>query len=325
MHYLITGGAGFVGSHLSEHLLAQGHRVTVIDDLSTGSIRNIAHLRDEPAFRYVIGDMYDRALLGELVDDADAIFHLAAAVGVKLILESPVRTMETNIRCTELVLELAAKKKRKILITSTSEVYGKSTDLPFREDGDLVLGATTRGRWSYACSKAIDEFLAIAYWREKGLPTVIARLFNTVGPRQTGQYGMVVPRFVQQALAGEPITVYGDGLQQRCFGHVHDVVRGLSDLMGEDRAVGGVFNLGTQEEVSILDLAHRVKERTGSASEIRFVPFGEAYDDHFEDMPRRIPSLIKIQETIGWQPTRRLDDILDDVIAHRADPSLVAA
>jgi UDP-glucose 4-epimerase len=325
MHYLITGGAGFVGSHLSEHLLAQGHRVTVIDDLSTGSIRNIAHLRDEPAFRYVIGDMYDRALLGELVDDADAIFHLAAAVGVKLILESPVRTMETNIRCTELVLELAAKKKRKILITSTSEVYGKSTDLPFREDGDLVLGATTRGRWSYACSKAIDEFLAIAYWREKGLPTVIARLFNTVGPRQTGQYGMVVPRFVQQALAGEPITVYGDGLQQRCFGHVHDVVRGLSDLMGEDRAVGGVFNLGTQEEVSILDLAHRVKERTGSASEIRFVPFGEAYDDHFEDMPRRIPSLIKIQETIGWQPTRRLDDILNDVIAHQTDRSLVPA
>jgi UDP-glucose 4-epimerase len=187
------------------------------------------------------------------------------------------------------------------------------------------MGATTRGRWSYACSKAIDEFLAIAYWREKGLPTVIARLFNTVGPRQTGQYGMVVPRFVQQALAGEPITVYGDGLQQRCFGHVHDVVRGLSDLMGEDRAVGGVFNLGTQEEVSILDLAHRVKERTGSASEIRFVPFGEAYDDHFEDMPRRIPSLIKIQETIGWQPTRRLDDILNDVIAHQTDRSLVPA
>jgi UDP-glucose 4-epimerase len=325
MNVLITGGAGFVGSHLAERLLDRGDRVTVIDDLSTGSIRNIVHLKGRDRFSYVIDSMLNAPLTAELVDAADVVYHLAAAVGVKLIVESPVRTIETNIRCTELVLEMAAKKGRKVLITSTSEVYGKNPELPFTEESDLVLGATTRGRWSYACSKAIDEFLAIAYWREKGLPTVIARLFNTVGPRQTGQYGMVVPRFVQQALAGEPITVYGDGLQQRCFGHVHDVVRGLSDLMGEDRAVGGVFNLGTQEEVSILDLAHRVKERTGSASEIRFVPFGEAYDDHFEDMPRRIPSLIKIQETIGWQPTRRLDDILNDVIAHQTDRSLVPA
>lgn len=325
MHYLITGGAGFVGSHLTEHLLAGGHRVTVIDDLSTGSFRNIGHLRNEPGFRYFIGDMYNPPLLAELVDDADAIFHLAAAVGVKLILDSPVRTMETNIRCTELVLEIAAKKKRKILITSTSEVYGKSTDLPFREDGDLVMGATNRGRWSYACSKAIDEFLAIAYWREKKLPTVIARLFNTVGPRQTGQYGMVVPRFVQQALRGEPITVYGDGRQQRCFGHVKDVVGALAALMEEERAVGGVFNVGTQEEISILDLARRVKDRTGSSSEIRFVPFHDAYSDDFEDMPRRIPSLIRIQETIGWQPTRLLDDILSDVIEYQTDATLVPA
>lgn len=325
MHYLITGGAGFVGSHLCEHLLGQGHQVTVIDDLSTGSIRNIGHLRDSPGFRYVIGDMYDPPLLAELVDDADAIFHLAAAVGVKLILESPVRTMETNIRCTELVLELAAKKKRKILITSTSEVYGKSTDLPFREDGDLVMGATNRGRWSYACSKAIDEFLAIAYWREKRLPTVIVRLFNTVGPRQTGQYGMVIPRFVQQALRNEPITVYGDGSQQRCFGHVSDVVRALSALMEEESAVGGVFNVGSQEEISILDLAKRVRERTGSSSEIQFVPFHDAYDHDFEDMPRRIPSLIRIHETIGWEPTRTLDDILGDVIESLSESSLIPA
>jgi UDP-glucose 4-epimerase len=325
MHYLITGGAGFVGSHLSEFLLDQDHQVTIIDDLSTGSIRNIAHVRDRPGFRHVIADMYNPPLLAELVDDADAIFHLAAAVGVKLIVESPVRTMETNIRCTELLLALAAKKRRKTLITSTSEVYGKSRDLPFREEGDLVMGATDRGRWSYACSKAIDEFLAIAYWREKKLPTVLVRLFNTVGPRQTGQYGMVIPRFVQQALAGEPITVYGDGMQQRCFGHVSDIVRALAQLMEHDGAVGRVFNVGTQQEVSIIDLARLVKEKTGSSSEIRFVPFAEAYDDDFEDMPRRVPSLIRIEEAIGWTPTRNLDQILDDVIAFYREEALSSA
>lgn len=325
MHYLITGGAGFVGSHLSEHLLQQGHTVTVIDDLSTGSMRNIAHLRDQSGFRHVIGDMYNPPLLAELVDDADAVFHLAAAVGVKLIVESPVRTMETNIRCTELLLAVAEKKRKKVLLTSTSEVYGKSTDLPFREDGDLVLGATTRGRWSYACSKAIDEFLAIAYWREKKLPTVVVRLFNTVGPRQTGQYGMVIPRFVQQALAGEDITVYGDGTQQRCFGHVADVVRALAELMNHDAAVGGVFNIGSQEEISIVDLARRVIELTGSESEIRFVPFAEAYDDDFEDMRRRIPSVVKLQETIGWSPSRKLDEILEDVIAYYGEREQVRA
>lgn len=325
MHYLITGGAGFVGSHLSERLLDAGHQVTIIDDLSTGSIRNISHLRDRDGFRYVIADMLDRPLLAELVDDADAIYHLAAAVGVKLIVESPVRTMETNIRCTELVLELAAKKQKKVLVASTSEVYGKSTDLPFREDGDLVMGATTRGRWSYACSKAADEFLAIAYWREKKLPTVVVRLFNTVGPRQTGQYGMVIPRFVGQALAGEDITVYGDGSQQRCFGHVKDVVVALEKLMETDRAVGEVFNVGSQEETSIMELAVRVRERAGSASKIIHVPFEEAYDDDFEDMPRRIPSIEKIGQTIGWVPTRDLDTILDDVIAERTGRRAVAA
>jgi len=325
MHYLITGGAGFVGSHLSEHLLDAGHRVTIIDDLSTGSIRNIAHLRKHERFSYRIGDMLNPPLLAELIDDADAVYHLAAAVGVKLIVESPVRTMETNIRCTELLLDLAAKKGRKVLITSTSEVYGKSTELPFREDGDLVMGATTRGRWSYACSKAIDEFLAIAYWREKKLPTVVVRLFNTVGPRQTGQYGMVVPRFVKQAIAGEDITVYGDGSQRRCFGHVKDVVRALDGLMSTDSAVGEVFNIGTQEEVSILQLAERIKEKVDSSSRIVHVPFEIAYDDDFEDMPRRIPSVEKIRGAIGWEPERDLDTILADVVDERLGKVAVAA
>jgi UDP-glucose 4-epimerase len=314
MHYLITGGAGFIGSHLSDHLLEAGHRVTVIDDLSTGSIQNIAHLRDHAGFDYRIDTMTNAPLLAELVDEADAVFHLAAAVGVKLIVESPVRTMETNIRCTELLLEIADKKKKKVFIASTSEVYGKSEDLPFREDGDLVMGATSRGRWSYACSKAIDEFLAIAYWRERQLPTVIARFFNTVGPRQSARYGMVIPRFVSQALAGEPITVYGDGSQRRCFGHVSDVVRAAGRLMESDVAVGEVFNIGSQEEISILDLAHKVREKVGSDSEIVHVPFEEAYDLDFEDMPRRVPSTDKIRLAIGWEPKADLDQILTDVV-----------
>lgn len=316
MHYLITGGAGFIGSHLSDALLAQGHQVTILDDLSTGSIRNIAHLRDHERFRYIIDTMLNAPLLAELVDEADAVFHLAAAVGVKLIVESPVRTIETNVRCTELLLNIAAKKKRKVLITSTSEVYGKNTAVPFHEESDLVMGATTRGRWSYACSKAIDEFLAIAYWREKSLPTIVVRLFNTVGPRQSGRYGMVIPRFVAQSLANEPITVYGDGTARRCFTHVNDAVRALIGLMESPRAIGGVFNIGNDEEISILELAERVRERVGSSSEIAYIPYAVAYEENFEDMPRRVPSLKKIHETIGWSPEIALDPILDSVIEY---------
>jgi UDP-glucose 4-epimerase len=317
MHYLITGGAGFVGSHLSDALLEQGHQVTVLDDLSTGSMRNISHLRSHPSFRYVIDTMLNAPLLAELVDEADAVFHLAAAVGVKLIVESPVRTIETNVRCTELLLNIAAKKKKKVLLTSTSEVYGKSSDIPFHEEGDLVMGATTRGRWSYACSKAIDEFLAIAYWREKGLPTIVVRLFNTVGPRQSGQYGMVIPRFVSQALADEPITVYGDGSTSRCFTHVHDVVRALVGLIESPRAVGGVFNIGNDEEITILELAERVRAMVGSSSEITFVPYAVAYEENFEDMQRRVPSVKKINQTIGWSPEISLDRILESVIEYQ--------
>jgi UDP-glucose 4-epimerase len=316
MNFLITGGAGFIGSHLADFLIARGNHVTIIDDLSSGSMQNIGHLRKHAAFTYVIDTMLNRPLLAELVDEADAVFHLAAAVGVKLIVESPVRTIETNIRCTELLLEVAGLKKKRVLITSTSEVYGKSTDIPFREDGDIVLGATTRGRWSYACSKAIDEFLAIAHWREKKLPTVVARLFNTVGPRQTGQYGMVVPRFVGQALRGDPMTVYGDGSQTRCFTHVADSVRALAALMDAEKCTGEVFNVGNSEEISMLDLAKRVRAAANSFSEITFVPFAVAYEESFEDMPRRVPSIDKIRRVIGWQPTLGLSDILHSVIEH---------
>ena len=314
MRYLITGGAGFVGSHLAEALLQRDHEVIVIDDLSTGTIRNIRHLADNPRFRYVIDTVANRALLAELVDDADVIYPLAAAVGVKLIVESPVRTIETNIKLTELVLEMAQKKKRPVFIASTSECYGKSTDFPFREEGDLVLGPSSKGRWSYACSKLIDEFLAIAYHRERGLPTVVGRLFNTVGPRQTGQYGMVVPTFVRQALAGQPVTVFGDGLQSRCFTHVSDAVRALIGIMERPEAYGQVYNIGNTEEVTILDLAQRVIARSGSNSAIEFVPYERAYQPGFEDMNRRVPDVSRIGQLIGWQPTFQLDQILQDVI-----------
>ena len=325
MRYLITGGAGFVGSHLADTLIRRGDEVDVIDDLSTGSIRNIAHLRAHPRFSYRIGTMMDPPLLAELVDDADAIFHLAAAVGVQLIVESPVRTIETNIRCTELLLELATKKKKRVLITSTSEVYGKSKDVPFTEDSDLVMGATSRGRWSYACSKAVDEFLAIAYWRERRLPTVIARLFNTVGPRQTGRYGMVVPRFVKQALVGRSLTVYGDGQQTRCFTHVDDAVRALLSLMDAPDTVGEVYNVGGSEEVSMLELAQRVRTRCNSTSEISFVPYAVAYEENFEDMPRRVPNTGKIRRAVGWEESYSLDGILDSVIAYHRDGPEVGA
>lgn len=315
MRVLITGGAGFIGSHLSDAYIERGDEVFVIDDLSTGSIENIAHLKDHKRFHYTIDSVQNQPLLAELVDACDVIFHLAAAVGVKLIVESPVRTIETNVHCTEVVLSLANKKKKKVLVASTSEVYGLSTEVPFREDGNLVMGATTKGRWSYACSKAIDEFLALAYWREKKLPTVVVRLFNTVGPRQTGQYGMVIPTFVKQALAGRPITVYGDGKQTRCFGYVGDVIGALMKLMDKDEAIGQVFNIGSNEEVSILELAGRVKELTGSQSEIVFVPYDEAYEEGFEDMPRRIPDIGKVHALVGFQPEMKLDGILQKVIA----------
>jgi len=324
MHSLITGGAGFIGSHLAERLLERGETVTIIDDLSTGSMRNIAHLKDHPRFHYIIDTMLQRQLLAELVDQADVVYHLAAAVGVKLIVDSPVRTIETNIGCTELVLQIAAKKGRKVLIASTSEVYGKSESFPFREDSDLVLGATSRGRWSYACSKAIDEFLAIAYWREKRLPTVVVRLFNTVGPRQTGQYGMVVPRFVTQALAGTPLTVYGDGTQSRCFTHVDDSVRGLIAVMDSDRTVGELYNIGNPQETRIQDLAEQVRTVTASSSDIVHVPYALAYEENFEDMPRRVPAIEKIAATVGWEPTIGLDGILTSVVAYFRDTATPA-
>jgi UDP-glucose 4-epimerase len=316
MKYLITGGAGFIGSHLAEGLLSRGDEVFVVDDLSTGSIENIRHLKTHERFHYVVDTCANVPLMAELVDSCDRVYHLAAAVGVKLIVESPVRTIETNVHLTEVLLTLAQKKKKPILIASTSEVYGKSEQLPFREEGDLVLGATNKGRWSYACSKAIDEFLAIAYWKEKGLPTVIVRLFNTVGPRQTGQYGMVIPNFVRQALAGQPITVFGDGKQSRCFTHVRDVVNGLMSLMATEKAYGQVFNIGSTSEISIGDLARQIREMCGSRSEIVLVPYAKAYEEGFEDMPRRVPDTQKIRAAIGWQPTVPLSHILTDVIAY---------
>jgi nucleoside-diphosphate-sugar epimerase len=319
VRHLITGGAGFIGSHLADELIQRGDRVHVLDDLSTGSMDNIHHLKAASGFQYTIGSSADAPLVAELVDEADVIHHLAAAVGVGLIVESPVRTIETNVHCTEVVLAQASKKRRPVFIASTSEVYGKSTQLPYREDGDLVLGPSVTGRWSYACSKAVDEFLALAYFKERRLPTVIARLFNTVGPRQTGRYGMVVPTFMQQALAGAPITVYGDGTQQRCFCHVSDVTRAIADLMRSGQAYGKVFNIGSTEEISIWDLAVRVREVTESDSEIITVPYAEAYDESFEDMVRRVPDTARLRRVLGWRPTRTLDEILADVAgSHRA-------
>jgi len=315
LRVLITGGAGFIGSHLSDAYLGRGDEVFIIDDLSTGSFENIRHLKDHPRFHYTIDSVHNHPVTAELVDQCDVVFHLAAAVGVKLIVESPVRTIETNVRGTECVLAIANKKKKKVLVASTSEVYGLSTDVPFREDGNLVMGPTIKGRWSYACSKAIDEFLALAYWREKKLPTVVVRLFNTVGPRQTGQYGMVIPTFVKQALSNRPITVYGDGTQTRCFCYVGDVVGALLKLMDDEKSVGQVFNIGSNQEISIIDLARQVKELTNSQSEIVLVPYDEAYEEGFEDMPRRVPDTSKANRQIGFAPTVDLEGILRSVIA----------
>ena len=314
MRALLTGGAGFVGSHLADSLLAKGHQVSVIDDLSTGSMDNLAHLKGRPGFEYVIDTIMNEPLTAELIDRADVVFHLAAAVGVKLIVEAPVRTIETNVHGTEIVLKHGAKKGKLTMIFSTSEVYGKSVAVPFSESADLVMGPTSKHRWAYACSKAIDEFLALAYYKEKGLPVVVARLFNTVGPRQTGRYGMVVPNFVRQALGGEPITVHGDGTQTRSFTYVGDVVAGLVALSQEPKAVGQVFNIGNPEEISILDLAKRVKELTGSKSDIVLVPYDKAYEAGFEDMPRRVPDISRISGLVGYKPTLGLNEILARVI-----------
>src|SRR6478672_10861761 len=288
MRVLITGGAGFVGSHLAEALLDRGDEVFILDNLSTGSIDNVVHLKENPRFHYTIDTVTNEPVLAELIDRCDIVVHLAAAVGVKLIVEQPVHTIETNVHGTEVVLKLANKKKKLVLIASTSEVYGKSVDVPFREDADLVLGPTAKHRWAYACSKMIDEFLALAYWKERKLPVIIVRLFNTVGPRQTGQYGMVIPNFVRQALAGQPITVFGDGTQSRSFTYVGDVVQALMALVAEPRAVGQVFNIGNPHEISIFDLAKRVRELAQSQSEIVLVPYDQAYEAGFEDMPRRV-------------------------------------
>jgi UDP-glucose 4-epimerase len=316
--YLITGGAGFIGSHLAERLLERGDQVLLMDNLSTGSMENIRHLKKYDRMHYFLEPLENRQALAELVDEADVIFHLAAAVGVKLIVESPVRTIETNVNGTQMVLEAAARKRKLVFAASTSEVYGKNTNFPFREDGDLVLGPTTKGRWSYAASKALDEFLALSYWKEKRLPVVIARLFNTVGPRQTGRYGMVLPNFVRQALEGAPITVYGTGQQSRCFCDVRDAVEALLRLAATDKAIGEVVNVGNDYEITIESLARLVKEQTGSSSLIEFIPYDQAYEPGFEDMFRRVPCLDKLQRLTGFRPTGKLPDIIDRVAGYQS-------
>ena len=316
MRALVTGGAGFIGSHVADALLDGGHQVLVLDNLSTGSIDNISHLKTRPGFEYFVDSVDNEPLLAELIDRSDVVFHFAAAVGVRLIVEQPVHTIETNVHGTEVVLKHANKKKKLVVIASTSEVYGKSNDVPFREDSDLVLGPTSKHRWAYACSKAIDEFLALAYWKERKLPVIIVRFFNTVGPRQTGQYGMVIPNFVRQALANEPITVFGDGTQSRSFTHVADVVDALLKLVAEPAAIGQVINLGNTQEVTIRALAERVRDLAGSSSSIKTIPYEEAYESGFEDMPRRVPDLEKASHLIGYQPRYTLDDVLLQVIEY---------
>jgi len=313
LRYLITGGAGFIGSHLAERLLARGDRVVLLDNLSTGSMDNIRHLKVSGQMEYHLDNIENLQLLAELVDDADIIVHLAAAVGVKLIVESPVRTIETNVNGTQRILEAACKKRKLVLTASTSEVYGKNTNVPFHEDADLVLGPTTKGRWSYAASKALDEFLALSYWKEKELPVIVVRLFNTVGPRQTGRYGMVLPNFVKQALDQEPIRVYGNGQQSRCFCDVRDTVEGLIRLMDTDRSIGEVVNVGNTEEITIEGLAQLVKARTHSSSPIEFVPYDQAYEPGFEDMMRRVPCVDKLQALTGFRPQTSLNEIIDRV------------
>jgi UDP-glucose 4-epimerase len=315
LRFLITGGAGFIGSHLAERLLDRGDHVVLLDNLSTGSVENIRHLKSSERLQYHLDNIENRQLLAELVDDADIVVHLAAAVGVKLIVESPVKTIETNVNGTQMILEAACKKKKLVLTASTSEVYGKNTNVPFHEDADLVLGPTTKGRWSYAASKALDEFLALSYWKEKKLPVIVVRLFNTVGPRQTGRYGMVLPNFVKSALDNSPIQIYGSGKQSRCFCDVRDTVEGLIRLMDTDRSVGEVINVGNTEEITIEGLAQRVKERTASSSSIEYIPYDQAYEPGFEDMMRRVPCVDKLQALTGFRPLTPLNEIIDRVNA----------
>lgn len=316
MRFLITGGAGFIGSHLAERLLDLDHEVTIVDDLSTGSVDNVAHLKERKHFRYFFDSIFNRGLTAELVDHCDTVIHLAAAVGVRRIVDHPVETIEINVRGTELVLELAAKKLKRVILASTSEVYGKSTKFPFSEEDDLVMGASSNCRWGYACSKAIDEFLALAYFREKKLPVTILRFFNTTGPRQSGRYGMVLPTFVQQALAHQPVTVYGTGKQARCFGHVADIIEGVIACVPLANTHGEVFNLGNPEEITINDLAKRVVQMSGSSSSIVHIPYAEAYGPGFEDMERRVPDISKAARFFAYQPTRKLEEIIESVIAH---------
>jgi len=315
-HALITGGAGFIGSHLAEKLLAQGDRVTVIDNLSTGRFENIAHLEGKPGFRYAIEDIRHAAVMDRLVSECDVIYHLAVAVGVFSIVHSPIDTLEINVGGTEIVLRAARRYRKRILLASTSEVYGKGVKVPFSEDDDRILGPTTKSRWSYAASKALDEFLGLAYHKATGLPVTVFRLFNTVGPRQVGNYGMVVPRFVQWALNGEPIQVYGDGEQSRCFANVHDVVDAIAALACTEDAVGEVFNIGTNEEVTIHELAELVKARTSSDSDIVFVPYDQAYEIGFEDMRRRVPDVSKIRGVVGWEPSTPLETTIDQIVEY---------
>ncbi|MDR3727256.1 MAG: GDP-mannose 4,6-dehydratase [Terracidiphilus sp.] len=325
MNILITGGAGFIGSHLAERCLREGWSVSVIDDLSTGSFDNIAHLKGMPGFKYTIDTVFNAPVVAELVDQCDLVFHLSAAVGVRLVVESPVRTIETNVRGTEVVLCAAAKKGKRVVITSTSEVYGKSAKMPFCEQDDLVMGSTSVGRWSYACSKALDEFLGLAYFHEKNVPVTIIRLFNTVGPRQSARYGMVLPTFVRQALLNEPITVFGTGWQRRCFSYVLDVVEALVRIAKSDRTVGEVINIGNDEEISIAALAAQVRNQVGSESEIVTMSYEDAYGSGFEDMARRIPSLAKLEHLVGFRPRTPLHTIIkavaDDMLARGLAPS----
>lgn len=324
MKILITGGAGFIGSHLADKLLAEGHDITVIDDLSTGRYANIAHLEEDPKFRLIIDTVLNTELMETLVESADRVYHMASAVGVRLIMEQPVKTIETIFHGTDVVLGRCAKYRKRVLIPSTSEVYGKGISVPFKEDDDLLTGATDKHRWAYACAKTLDEFLALAHYKETRLPVVVTRLFNTVGPRQTGQYGMVVPRFVEAALKNDAIEVHGDGTQSRCFAHVADVVEGLVKMLETPACFGQVINLGSDAEVTINDLAKRAIELTGSKSEIRYVPYTEAYGEGFEDMRRRVPALEKARKMLGYQPTHSLDDIINDVAAEMRAGDAVA-
>jgi UDP-glucose 4-epimerase len=313
MKILITGGAGFVGSHLADKLISEGHEITVIDDLSTGRYSNIAHLEENRSFRLIIDTVLNAKLMEELIRETERVYHMASAVGVRLIMEQPVKTIETIFHGTDVVLGRCAKYRKRVLIPSTSEVYGKGISVPFKEEDDLLTGATDKHRWAYACAKTLDEFLALAHYKETRLPVVVARLFNTVGPRQTGQYGMVVPRFVQSALKNEPIEIHGDGTQSRCFAHVTDVVEGLTKMIETPACFGQVINLGTDSEVTINELAEKAIALTGSRSELSYVPYSEVYGEGFEDMRRRVPSLDKARRFVGYKPTRTLDDVINDV------------